>query len=167
MDIMELGAIGELVGGVAVIASLIFVGVQIRQSNHAARSESIRGITRESSQIWLKLCDPQLSNSVRRAVNGFEGLTQNDKSVAAAFMGALFLQAQTTFAVRASPRPSAIERLVASFVATPGLSPWWADGRKSFGPRFVNSIEQLAKNAPPINDTFPWYSLDEFDTEPA
>ena len=33
MNIMELGAIGELAGGVAVIASLIYVGLQGRQGN--------------------------------------------------------------------------------------------------------------------------------------
>ena len=33
MDIMELGAIGELVGGVAVVGPLLFVGFQVRQSN--------------------------------------------------------------------------------------------------------------------------------------
>ncbi len=33
MDIMELGAIGELVGGVAVIGSLIFVGFQVRHNS--------------------------------------------------------------------------------------------------------------------------------------
>ena len=37
MDIMELGAIGELVGGVAVVASLIFVGVQVRQNARSVR----------------------------------------------------------------------------------------------------------------------------------
>ena len=37
MDIMELGAIGELLGGVAVIASLVFVGVQVRHSNRLAQ----------------------------------------------------------------------------------------------------------------------------------
>lgn len=37
MDIMELGAIGELVGGVAVIGSLIYVGLQVRQNNEQAR----------------------------------------------------------------------------------------------------------------------------------
>ncbi len=36
MDIMELGAIGELVGGVAVIGSLIYVGLQVRHSNQIA-----------------------------------------------------------------------------------------------------------------------------------
>ena len=37
MDIMELGAIGELVGGIAVIASLVFVGLQVRHSNRLAQ----------------------------------------------------------------------------------------------------------------------------------
>ncbi len=35
MDIMELGAIGELVGGVAVIASLMYLGVQVRQNTRS------------------------------------------------------------------------------------------------------------------------------------
>jgi len=37
MDIPELGAIGELVGGVAVIVSLVFVGLQVRHSNRLAQ----------------------------------------------------------------------------------------------------------------------------------
>ena len=42
MNIMELGAIGELVGGVAVIASLLYVGLQVRQSNLDGRAEAHR-----------------------------------------------------------------------------------------------------------------------------
>ena len=38
MDLMELGAIGELVGGVAVIATIAFLGVQVRQGNRLAAS---------------------------------------------------------------------------------------------------------------------------------
>ena len=36
MDIMELGAIGELVGGVAVIATLVYLAMQIRSSQKTA-----------------------------------------------------------------------------------------------------------------------------------
>ena len=42
MDIMELGAIGELIGGFAVIASLVFVGFQVRQTNQLARNAAIQ-----------------------------------------------------------------------------------------------------------------------------
>ncbi len=40
MNIMELGAIGELVGGVAVVGSLLFVGFQVRQVRKATRADA-------------------------------------------------------------------------------------------------------------------------------
>jgi hypothetical protein len=42
MDILELGAIGELVGGVAVVGSLLFVGVQIRQGTRMTEKRALR-----------------------------------------------------------------------------------------------------------------------------
>ena len=44
MNVMELGAMGELVGGVAVIASLIYVGIQLRHSTTATRAASYHAI---------------------------------------------------------------------------------------------------------------------------
>ena len=38
MDIMELGAIGELVGGVAVIATLGYLAIQVPHGTRTARS---------------------------------------------------------------------------------------------------------------------------------
>ncbi|NNL85227.1 MAG: hypothetical protein HKP27_06215, partial [Myxococcales bacterium] len=129
MDIMELGAIGELVGGVAVIASLIFVGLQVRQSNVVARDMSVRSIANEVGQIFLKTCDPQLARVVRRGVCDFDRLTNNEKSVVSGYLAALFGAAQTTFAVRSSKRPSRMELISASCVASPGLQSWWTASR--------------------------------------
>jgi len=44
MSIMELGAIGEFVGAFGVIASLIYVGLQVRQNTRAMRSETRLGL---------------------------------------------------------------------------------------------------------------------------
>ncbi len=51
---MELGAIGELVGALAVIGSLVYVGLQIRQSNRLEKAESVRATTRDyvSTRCW-------------------------------------------------------------------------------------------------------------------
>ena len=54
MDIMELGAIGELVGGVAVIASLVFVGTQIRtnaQSVQVASTLNVMGLWSQANEF--------------------------------------------------------------------------------------------------------------------
>ena len=47
MNIMELGAVSERVGGVAVIASLIYVGLQVKQSNRLSAAETVRSFLRE------------------------------------------------------------------------------------------------------------------------
>lgn len=43
MTISELGSIGELIAAVATIATLAYLGVQIRANTIATRSESLRG----------------------------------------------------------------------------------------------------------------------------
>ncbi len=53
MDIMELGAIGELVGGVAVVASPLYVGVQVRHSTAVARAVSHHGIIDSFNEFRL------------------------------------------------------------------------------------------------------------------
>ena len=47
MDILELGAIGELVGGVAVIATVGYLSVQIRHGNRQASTQAIKEAIRE------------------------------------------------------------------------------------------------------------------------
>ncbi len=49
MDIMELGAIGELVGGVAVIGSLIFVGLQVRQNTRQMQLQTATAVAEQGS----------------------------------------------------------------------------------------------------------------------
>ena len=44
MDIMELGAIGELVGGVAVLVTLIYLALQVRQNTDLAQGAAQRDL---------------------------------------------------------------------------------------------------------------------------
>ena len=72
MDIMELGAIGELVGGVAVIATLIYLAVQVRQSSQASKIASYhQGI----AQIVESALDPDYAALLAKSTDKDEGLT--------------------------------------------------------------------------------------------
>ena len=74
MDIMELGAIGELVGGVAVIAALIFVGLQVRQGNYLAVAATLRDVVRMTDEYVRDLSmNPSLSDLY------FSGLADRDR----------------------------------------------------------------------------------------
>ena len=44
MTIQELGALGELIGGAAVIATLIYLAVQVRQSTQSIENARLLGL---------------------------------------------------------------------------------------------------------------------------
>ena len=70
MDIMELGAIGELIEGVAVIGSLLFVGMQIRQSNQQSRETATRELALQFDR-WAEMIleNPKIREVWRLATN--------------------------------------------------------------------------------------------------
>jgi hypothetical protein len=60
MDWSALSAIGELVGAAAVVASLLYVGQQVRQSNRIARAEAFRAVqTRMADLLGDWAADPE------------------------------------------------------------------------------------------------------------
>jgi len=66
MTLLEWGALGELIGAIAIIGSLIYVGVQVKDSARATRSAATNdasgamqswyqemGSNRQASDVWL------------------------------------------------------------------------------------------------------------------
>ncbi|MGE0159948.1 MAG: hypothetical protein AB7T31_11110 [Gemmatimonadales bacterium] len=57
MDWTMVGALGEVGGAVAVVASLLYVGRQVRQNNRIARAEAYREITMGWAQLLHRWAD--------------------------------------------------------------------------------------------------------------
>ena len=55
MDIQDFGAMGEVVGGIAVIATLIYLSIQIRQSNTSTHRQMYAQAATSISEFWLEL----------------------------------------------------------------------------------------------------------------
>ncbi len=53
MTLLEWGALGELIGGIAIIGSLIYVGVQVNDSASATRS-AVENDASGSMQSWYQ-----------------------------------------------------------------------------------------------------------------
>ncbi len=69
MDIMELGAIGELVGGVAVVVTLIYLAVQVRVNTATNRSAALQMISSQNAE-WLSLITQSEKVAEIKAGNG-------------------------------------------------------------------------------------------------
>ena len=67
MNILELGAIGELVGGAAVMVTLIYLAVQMRQSNEVARADAAHKVVNTWSVYRQMITDAGLSEVMAKA----------------------------------------------------------------------------------------------------
>ena len=91
-SVQDFGAIGEIVGGIGVIASLIYLGTQIRFSARTTQAQSTREIVSQFNQLkyfddrafpWIELwilghrsplIQFQLDDSIRNVFNVFESV---------------------------------------------------------------------------------------------
>ena len=62
MSISDLGSLGEFIGSIAVLVTLIYVALQIRHNTHATRAASHHAITDALNQLNLSLANnPELA----------------------------------------------------------------------------------------------------------
>jgi hypothetical protein len=71
-----IGAMAELLGAIAVVATLAYLSVQLRQNTASVRASSARSAKRRRASAWAvgmwpgKLCIPDAGRSVFREGNG-------------------------------------------------------------------------------------------------
>ncbi len=169
MDIMELGAIGELVGGVAVIASLIYVGLQVRQSNeHAQQSIAMEqgqaGRETPGTFAQLTMTDPEFITVLQRATTQFDGLSHADQGRVAAWLTSLqfFVLSSFIAAEEGLFKRDMADRMLAyfaSYMKYPGLNKWWAHLSPYVQAEFVDAVEQQVSqdHLQALHVGIPWF----------
>lgn len=156
MDIQLLGAWGEFIGGVsgfvsavAVIASLIFIGLQIRQHSGAVRSSTRSEIARSQLEINLLLAqNPDILNAMLALVRG-EDITDRERVVASATLSGFFRVFENQFwAYHEGNFSESVWRgycaNIAFNVQQPHFEEFWRDRKGLFSSEFVAFVDQLA-----------------------
>jgi hypothetical protein len=69
-----IGAIGEILGAFAVVASLIYLAVQVRQQNAEYRIYSAHVVTTAFREVVSSIQDPAVAQLVIQTRDGLEGL---------------------------------------------------------------------------------------------
>ena len=70
MSLSDLAAAGSFVSGLAVVISLIFVGLQMRQANRNQRSSMQQQRSAQNFELMLRLTDPAVQPSIMRGRAG-------------------------------------------------------------------------------------------------
>jgi hypothetical protein len=152
LNIQDLGALGELIGGVAVIASVIYLAIQIRHGISGYQSNTILETTHHFSTLQLEIAKSDvLLTAWSQAMNRqpLEPLEQGRvlylfNSQMIGFENMFFQSKNSMIDTTAY---EARRMVIASMMGYTGIWPYWqANGRQLYPADFVADVEQAVKD---------------------
>ena len=166
MDIMELGAIGELVGGVAVIATLVYLAMQVRQSNRQESAQALKECITEFVAAFAEVTSTETAaENFRAGIDHFDEMTANQQSVFHSKMQMLgngYYQVWTLRRLMLLPEEDFLQarNLFLAIVRTRGGQQWW-NAWKHIPPKpFIVDLEQaLGERA--NDELLPWFRYEK------
>jgi hypothetical protein len=147
MNIMELGALGEFVGSVGVVATLVYLAVQIRQNTRATQTASHHAITDSLNQGNVaQATDPELARIWLAGCEDRGALSDVDRHRLDMLLLAYFHVFDSLFyaATRGAGERSLLlaeEKGFAHLMKLPGVQEWWQENPYAFSAEFRSYME--------------------------
>jgi len=173
MSIAELGALGEFLGFFAVLATLVYLAVQTRQTRKLAAIQAARNVMADFQLLWSTLGeDREKTRLIRIAVNDWNGLHANEQMVVHSFFVNLIVHLSSALEQedRLPKLKSFIrgwEDNVLGFLQCEGGRTWYETCEPIFLDTVRNRIAERLANAedlpPSWTDLMPWWNVDEAD----
>ena len=148
MNWEAISAIGEIAGAIAVIATIGYLAVQIRQNTAALRSVATQGVTDQAALTYHALCtDPELATIFIRGCNTPDELKDSETARFYSFwLMTLFHMQNWYFQTRdgliANTLLESWVRILQQIVTSQGFQKFWNDRRFIFSPEFQKFVDE-------------------------
>ena len=158
MTIQDLGAIGELIGALATLATLVYIAVQVRQnteqvrdSARAVRVASLDRTVESFSRYRGMLAQEENATLYARGLDSYASFDPAEKIRFRAMIEEYFFSFQTLYQrideelyerevwERQSQAPAAL-------ITTSGGTEWWAERKGIFSKEFQDDLERTASS---------------------
>jgi hypothetical protein len=170
MNWEAVGAVGEGLGGVLVIFSLIYLGVQVKQSGALARATAQRDLYQDYQGYLSKLAEE--ADIVRQGLHDFSSLKKSEALTFNMCVAPFINHLDQTIRMHKSgfetqDNVDLYGGLAVALVCTPGGREWWkliAQSLAVEGRRYIE--ERLASPEtlpPPLHETLPFMGPDDPD----
>ena len=149
LKLSELANIAEVIGAFAVVVSLIYVGVQVNDSNSAVRSSSVNDANVAVQEWYMQIgSDMQSSRLFYSALMSDEAMSNEDEFQFIMMFHGVFLAFQNSYLMseEGTVDSELVDGLTGAILAvkdTPGLKRYWRQRRTTLHPRFVRYVDQL------------------------
>ncbi len=160
MTLQDLGNLGEFVGAIGVVASLIYLALQIRQNSRQI-SQNTNAVKVASADSYLQygasmrgeiIRDPAVARIWIGGMRDFESLDLEDRVRFRFIMLNFFYGCQNTFlhareGVAESEFWEADESALRFFMKEPGVRAWWRHEQAYLVATFVDHVNSLLEEA--------------------
>jgi hypothetical protein len=172
MDWEAIGAVGELVSGLAVLITLIYLARQVAQSSRQQKLESSRATSEEFNRLNSIFYDTEKAGMFARALADWDLASVEEQVVTQTFLMQYGQHMQLLFEMHNTKVISdsvylAEQGALLSLLATPGGSAWWKSMQDVYSEPFVECIKQGLQSGdhPDFLHVMPWYDAARWSQE--
>ena len=150
MNWEAIGAVGEVLGAVAVVLTLVYLAVQIRQNSQAVKNSAAQTLLTEANEsLRVASSDPATARAVILGQTLFEELSEEGR---AQFVTWMFAWMRTTELAYFQYVQGYIDEEIwegqrahqQQLIHAPAIKKWWAHRRCFFSQRFQNYMDEFA-----------------------
>ncbi|MFT4613361.1 MAG: hypothetical protein ACI9NT_000499 [Bacteroidia bacterium] len=171
MNFETLGNIGDFLGGIAVLATLIYLAIQIRGNTRAAQSENRAGVAREYMAVMEPESDPKIAKIFGEGLRNYPDIAHDDLVRYSAYMNRQSLFFQGVYARYETGQLEdetykAYLDWYSCLIATPGGALWFDDiARPIYVPSMVAVVDSRIRRGGLVDaTTLPAYQVVKNDT---
>jgi len=167
MNLENWAAIAEILGAIAVVVTLGYLAVQIRQSGSATRSANATTVLINTQNLaQAPMMDRELADIILRAIAGEEELAPPDRLAAYAWFYQLL---KTGELAHQSYLHGELDQeywdasmsFYRSYYQTPGFRTYWSERKGAFTPGFRDAVEKwMSDSSTPVTRADKLYSAD-------
>jgi len=147
MTLDQLASIGEIVSGIAVIVSLVYLAIQIRSNTEAERSATYQSIVSDFGALNNTMAStPELSHMFVEAMEDYVQLTPDQKArISQIFFQCFRFFENMFYQYKKGYLDEEVwtgwKRLMLTYYSRPGFQTWWAHRKAVFSEPFVVFLE--------------------------
>jgi hypothetical protein len=151
LTLADISQISQTLGSAAVVASLIFVGVQLRQNTKVTRAEAHRAVSEALNQVNLLWARNSEATSIwLSGMSDRRALTPEDRWRFDAMMRAYLHVCETMYAQADLGAGDygivlAEQDGIKTVFSSDAVREWWAENPFGFSPEFRGYVEKLTK----------------------
>ena len=153
MTLSDLASIGSLVSGVAVLISLIYLALQVRQAEKNQRALMNQGTAARVSEALLALAQPQFAGLSSRAQSGDTDFSAQEINQLRMILRVSLLSLQDALVQH---RAGLVDHItfqnstgaVRSILALPAYRAIWVRNRSSYAPEMAAFVDDLIAKTP-------------------